>query len=311
MRLRELAAFVAIGLGGLAVPAAAQSAGDVEGRVQRLERAMQDLQGEIFRNGVPQGTAIQATGGESVGQAKLNDIEASLRQLTGQMEQLMFEVRTLKDRQDRFERDAQYRLLTLENGGTPPEGMAPPAETPPMPLANADTATAAGTYADATVSGPVTPLGPGATVSTTPPSSGTLGSIAVAPPAGGAEGLYNQGMDQLSRAQYADASASFSQILSSEPDSSYAPQAQFWIADINFVQKNYADAARGYAEMLKRYPDNSRSADAMLKLGLSLVQLGQTSEGCTTLGAIRAKYPNAGDTILSRAQRESKRAGCR
>ncbi len=39
----------------------------------------------------------------------------------------------------------------------------------------------------------------------------------------------------------------------------------------------------------------------MLKLAQSFMAMGQKSEGCTTLGLIRTKYPQAADSTLSQA----------
>lgn len=304
----------------LGAPAFAQSAAELQERIDRLERAIQDMQAEIFRNsGTTYTDGAAVPGGAPLSPNKVADLETSLRNLTGQMEQLQFEVRQIKDRLDRFERDTQYRLLTLENGGKPPEGMAPPSAEPgplastapaPQPLGPSTTITGPAYPVSPPVAGTPVPTAPTDLAGTVPPS-GTLGTITGPAPGTPVERLYSDGMDQLSRAQYPQAQATFQQILADAPASEYAPQAQFWIADISFVQKDYTNAARGYATMLKQYPDHARAADAMLKLGLSLIQLGQTSEGCTTLGAIRAKYPNAGDTILGRAARESQKAGCR
>jgi tol-pal system protein YbgF len=257
---------------------------------------------------------------ENVPQGKLNDVETSLRQLTGQVEQLTFEIRQLKDRYERFERDAQYRLLTLENGGKPPENMPPPSENSTsgaLPSSNAPTDLATSTPTPDTSSGPVI-LGQQATTTPAPETStaalpqGSLGTITgpTTPSGSPADALYQSGIDLLAKAQYEPAKASFEQLVSQHGDSPQAPQAQFFIADIHFVQKNYRDAAVSYAELIKKYPQSDRAPDAMLKLGLSLVQMGQTKEGCTTLGAIGAKYPKASDTIINRAQREAKKAGC-
>ena len=48
----------------------------------------------------------------------------------------------------------------------------------------------------------------------------------------------------------------------------------------------------------------------MLKLGQSLIAMGQKQEGCTTLGALTAKYPQASDAILTKA-RDARKASCR
>lgn len=304
----------------LGASAASAQYDDVEGRLQRIEQTLQDIQAEVYRNGgepADSGGFVQGSA-PAMSQGKMYDVETSLRNLTGQVEQLTFEIRQLKDRYERFERDTQYRLATLENGGKPPEGMAAPGDAAASSSLSADAGTASTDYsmAQRSMSTPapnaVSPPPPAAADTTTTAGlpQGNFGSINAPSPASGAEGLYQTGMDQLSKAQYGPAQTSFKQVVAQYGDSSYAPQAQFFIADINFVQKNYSDAAVSYAELIKKYPSSDRGPDAMLKLGLSLVQLGKAKEGCTTLGAIRAKYPKASDTILNRAQRESQKAGC-
>lgn len=49
----------------------------------------------------------------------------------------------------------------------------------------------------------------------------------------------------------------------------------------------------------------------MLRLGQSLIAMGQKQEGCTTLGALKAKYPKASDTVLDKARDDRKAASCR
>ena len=49
----------------------------------------------------------------------------------------------------------------------------------------------------------------------------------------------------------------------------------------------------------------------MLKLGQSLLAMGQTSEGCTTLGAIKTKYPQSARQRPSRLAAGARKASCR
>jgi len=74
------------------------------------------------------------------------------------------------------------------------------------------------------------------------------------------------------------------------------------------------DAARSkseaFAEQIKKYPDSIRSPDSMLKLGQALIAQGQTSGGCTTLGALKTKYPKAAPATLAAAA-GARKAACR
>ena len=79
------------------------------------------------------------------------------------------------------------------------------------------------------------------------------------------------------------------------------------IFDVSLV----ALLAREFAELLKKYPMAPRAPDSMLKLGLSLFQLGQMNEGCAALAALPAKYPQASPAITTRARNERRDAMCR
>ena len=50
---------------------------------------------------------------------------------------------------------------------------------------------------------------------------------------------------------------------------------------------------KGFEEEIKKYPTSTRAPDSMLKLGQSMIAMGQKKEGCIALGALQAKYPNA------------------
>ena len=68
--------------------------------------------------------------------------------------------------------------------------------------------------------------------------------------------------------------------------------------------------ARTFAEVIKKYPKSGRAPDAMLKLAQSFMGMGQKTEGCTTLGALKVKYPTAQKKLLDLAVKRAGEAGC-
>ena len=109
-------------------------------------------------------------------------------------------------------------------------------------------------------------------------------------------------MNLMGRAQYAEAAAGFRAYADANPgDTDLSPQAIYWVGNISFTRQDYAPAARAFAEVIKKYPKSQRAPDAMLKLAQSFMSMGQKSEGCTTLGLIRTRYPNAGAQTLANA----------
>jgi tol-pal system protein YbgF len=132
-----------------------------------------------------------------------------------------------------------------------------------------------------------------------------------AAPAAGGSAQFDAAMNLLSKAQYSEAAAAFQAYADANPDDAdLTPQAIYWVGNINYVQRNYEPAERSFAEVIKRFPKSERAPEAMLKLAQSFLALGQKSEGCTTLGLIKTKYPKAPDTTLATVT-SLRRTSCR
>jgi tol-pal system protein YbgF len=122
---------------------------------------------------------------------------------------------------------------------------------------------------------------------------------------------FDAAMNLLSKAQYNEAAAAFQAYADAHPDDTQlAPQAIYWVGNINYTQRNYAPAQRSFAEVIKKYPKSSQAPEAMLKLAQSFLALGQKSEGCTTLGLIKSKYPQAPDSTVATVT-SLRRTACR
>lgn len=257
---------------------------------------------------------------------RVQDLENTVRRLTGQNETLGYKVEELRTALDRSKRDFDYRLCTLsaqqlgasdqEGGlncgamGNPQGNLAPlPSAAPPPRYSPAGDTTqqlapppgSLGTLSASDVRG-----GPATSAPRQLASTGTAASASTSP-----NGQYNAAMTLLARARFDEARSAFRSFADTYPDDTLTPQAVYWVGDIAYLQKNYPDAARAFAEQIKKYPQSSRAPDSMLRLGQSLIAMGQKQEGCTTLGALKAKYPKAADTLLDKAREDRKAAGCR
>lgn len=221
---------------------------------------------------------------------RISDLEQALRQSTGQNEQLANQIRQLADRIDRQQKDFDYKLCTLA-------AQQLGARTTPDASGNSLPCDPNAAVAALTAPGGGNPQ---------PAGGGTLGTL----PAGqqsapampsAARGQYDEAMNLLARARYDEARAAFRAFADTNPKDPLAPQAVYWVGNIAFVQKDYSAAAVAFAEQIKKYPSNPQGAESMLKLGQSLLALGEQEKGCVTLGAIKGKYKQAPATILSQA----------
>lgn len=304
---RFAVSLLAISLALGPVPASAQLFGPNE--EQRAHEAQQDAElGNLSRQAQQAADRIQQL------EDRVRSLTSSLSQATGTNEELAHQIRQQNAKLDEMQKDFAYRLCTLsaqQLGATdtlncaaagtasavpsyapPGQGMRPGDPLPPIdavPPGNFDAA-------------PAGPRGrPPGTLGTLPAGPAPLsGSFAGPPPGNTAQ--YDAAMNLMSRAQYAEAAAAFRGYADANPDDSdLSPQAIYWVGNISFLRQDYAGAARSFAETLKKYPKSTRAPDAMFKLAQSFMAMGQKTEGCTTLGLIRNRYPNASPQTLGQA----------
>lgn len=301
IRFSAIAAFLWLSTVTLAPAAYADDVGELTDKLNRVERDLRELQYEVYKGNPPAPTPGHAGGApssSSANAARLNDLEESLRDIRGQVETLAFQVKQLNEQLELSRKETNFRLGALE-GGAPVSAMTAPASAPAAagkPQKMAPDAAAGSNLAGR--------------------QGGTLGSLPSSDVADAPSATltprqqYDAAMELLTRAQYPEAQSAFKSFVASNPKDELAGPAQFWVGEISFTQKDYKSAAGSYADVIKRFPKTTKAPEAMLKLGLSLLELGQKKEGCTTLGAIKTRFPNAGKTTLDRAAKRAAEAKC-
>lgn len=240
---------------------------------------------------------------------RVHDLEESLARATGQNEALSHRLQELDAKIERQKKDFEYRLCAVSaqqlgaNQGQGDEGSVPcPGSAPASTTYNAPPPPNDSAYASP---GQVHLAPPPGVLGTLPAGRvASLGTPPVANPQSRAQ--FDAALDMLAKARYDDARAAFRGFADANPDDPLTPQAIYWVGDIAFVQKDYPNAAHAFAEQIKKYPSSTRGPDSMLKLGQSLLAMGQTKEGCMTLGALTSRYPNASKAVVSQAAGERK-----
>jgi tol-pal system protein YbgF len=297
------AGIVALGIVILPAVAHAQSMEELQSRLSRAERDLRDLQSEVYRGAPrPRGPASDnLLPSESAPLTqRVNDIEESLRRLTGQVEELSHQVTTLSGQLDRLQKERAYDGVPGASTNVPPSEFIPaPSESDAQgaPRALAPASGSLGTLRS----------------SDAPPRPASSDAVSHprAPEAVNTEAQFDVAMKLLSTAQYENARQSFRQYIDADPKAPRASEALYWSGDIAYsMQKKYDVAARDFAELIKKFPQSAEAPNGLLKLGLSLIALDQKKEGCAALAALPAKYPKAQGALLARAKAESSKAGC-
>ena len=303
--------------------AQSKSGGDagLRQRVEQLEGQLVDLQvvigtlESLARTGGVAAAPVrsEASGGIAASDsARLNSMETQIRALTAQVEQLANELR-------------QSQLQRRSDAVAPPGLGYDGTETRSFgstTVTSAETADPIGALAAEPDFGFPSEEGPAP--GGLPPA--TYGSEALAPPGGdqmaavdpmgGAPGggnpkqLYETAYGHLLQQDYGSAQAGFSTFLRTFPQDPLAPSALYWLGEAHYVQRNYADAAEAFDLVVSAYASSGKAADAQLKHGMALAQLGKQKDACESLGGLARKFPSAPPQLKARADSERQRIGC-
>ncbi|MDA7714870.1 tol-pal system protein YbgF [Candidatus Pelagibacter sp.] len=109
---------------------------------------------------------------------------------------------------------------------------------------------------------------------------------------------------------YNMAGRAFREFVTANPEHKLAGNAQYWYAETFRIRQLYTDAATAYLEGYQKYPKGEKAPINLLKLGVSMVQIGEKEQGCKMIEGVEEQYPKANQSVLQKAKYESKKFEC-
>jgi tol-pal system protein YbgF len=268
-----------------AAPAFAQS--DEDRRLDRLDKDIHELRAIVFQGrDTGQPVVVRPAGPDpdvtALG-ARLDGMDASLRQITGQIEVLTHDIDQARqaasaahDQAIQLQgqlKDLSDRVAKLETASAPP----PP---PPPPAGASGAASAA----------------PNAAAASAPPSPSDA---------------YKAARALFTARDYAGAAQAFQAFVSQYPTNPQTPTAYYWLGESDTAREAYADAVPAYANALKGWPRTAWAADATVNLSRALAETSHTDQACAALGEFDRRYhAAAGSVVKARAAEVRIRAKC-
>ena len=217
-------------------------------------------------------------------------LQREVRELRGENERLLYELNSIKTLQ-------REQYLALER-------RLQPGSSPPQAAGSLD-GTALGQTGDAATPGvPGAEAAPG-TTSPEPAEEALSGQVVPPETASEVAEDYKKAFTLLKGGKYDDSIAAFESFLRKHPDSKYAANAQYWLAEANYVTRRYPQALVEFSVVVTKYPASSKLADARLKLAFTHYELGQFQEARAELTRLRAQFPNS--SVASLAQKRLER----
>src|SRR5712672_1527089 len=163
---------------------------------------------------------------------------------------------------------------------------------------------------DAKISGAAAPAPATGLATPTPsfgipkPASAASSPASGALPAGApsADTLYSNGLRDITSGKYDLARQEFQDYLKYYADTDLASNAQFYLGEIAYSQKNYDQAVTEYERVLTNYPKSFKLAPAHLKKGMALIDLGQKTAGVRELRDVVKRFPGTEEERRARAK---------
>ena len=122
---------------------------------------------------------------------------------------------------------------------------------------------------------------------------------------------YEFSTNLLKVGDYNTAERAFKEFVVSNPEHDLAGNAQYWYAETFRIRQLYTDAASAYLEGYQKYPKSEKGPINLLKLGVSLVQIGEKDQGCLMITGVQKQYPKANQSVLQKAIYEEKKFECK
>ena len=238
---------------------------------------------------------------------KLTEIENQFQELTNKFEEINFKLDKLSNRLSKVQADNQLRFQELESGNITlsnenKELTLLPGSSQPQDLGSIsykDTETKSLTQQTQSIE-----------------TTGTIITEAFQLeekllPDENPDKQYEFAISFLKVGDYNTAERAFREFVDTNPEHKLAGNAQYWYAETFRIRQLYTDAASAYLEGYQKYPKSDKAPINLLKLGVSLVQIGEKDQGCLMIVGVKKEYPEANQSVLQKAKYEEKKFECK
>jgi tol-pal system protein YbgF len=135
-------------------------------------------------------------------------------------------------------------------------------------------------------------------------AAAAAGAAAAATPASD-QGLYSGAKRAFDDGQLEAARKGFRQLIATYPKSPHADNAQFWIGETYYREKWYEKAILEYQKVIEKYPSGNKVPAALLKQGLSFINIGETNNARLVLKELVAKHPSTNEATIAKDKLKS------
>ncbi|WP_415304172.1 tol-pal system protein YbgF [Candidatus Pelagibacter sp. Uisw_090] len=244
---------------------------------------------------------------------KLSEVESQFRELTNKFEEINFKIDKLSNRLSKVQSDNQLRFQDIESSlssGDVSQKLTtkPKEQVKKLPGSSQPQDLGSISYKDTASNETTQKI---ESVETTASIvTETFEAEQNLLPNDTPEKQYEFATSFLKVGDYSTAERAFREFVITNSEHKLAGNAQYWYAETFRIRQLYTDAATAYLEGYQKYPKGEKAPINLLKLGVSMVQIGEKEQGCKMIVGVEKQYPKANQSVLQKAKYESKKFEC-
>lgn len=247
--------------------------------------------------------------------SKISELEKQIQQMTQKYEENSYQLQQLTDKLNKVSNDNQLRLQQLENNKFASDKVSSPKQVieekkiSPPKISNQNVlnkeeveetnADEDNSLKDKSVN----------TESVKLKEKPNKAQAKILPKASAAE-RYKFAMNIMKSGDFEKAEIAFKEFVDAHAKHELAGSAQFWYGETFYIRQLYEDAAVAFLDGYQKYPNSPKAPENLLKLGVTLAELGEIEQGCKMIANLKKAYPKTDASILQKSSYEKKRFNC-
>jgi tol-pal system protein YbgF len=281
-------------------------------KLEKIQKDIQTLEKAVYsKNPTLSSDSVVVNEALTRQLSKISELEKQIQEMTSKFEENNYKTQQLSDRLNKVSNDSQFRFQQLENNKAISEKVSAPKEvivekTPVVVKKNENNILNSeeidkeqNVIEEKKVQSDNIKL----KEKVSKPRTKVLPKVSIAE-------QYKYATNIMKSGDFEKAEIAFKEFVDTHSKHELAGSAQFWYAETFYIRQLYDDAAAAFLEGYQKYPNSPKAPENLLKLGVTLAELGEIEQGCKMIINLKIAYPKTDASILQKSSYEKKRFNC-
>jgi tol-pal system protein YbgF len=281
-------------------------------KLEKIQKDIQTLEKAVYsKNPTLSSDSVVVNEALTRQLSKISELEKQIQEMTSKFEENNYKTQQLSDRLNKVSNDSQFRFQQLENNKAISEKVSAPKEvivekTPVVVKKNENNilnSEAIEKEQNVIEEKKVQSDNIKLKEKVSKPRTKVLPKVSIAE-------QYKYATNIMKSGDFEKAEIAFKEFVDTHSKHELAGSAQFWYAETFYIRQLYDDAAAAFLEGYQKYPNSPKAPENLLKLGVTLAELGEIEQGCKMIINLKIAYPKTDASILQKSSYEKKRFNC-